>query len=139
MRGRELPCCATGLANQPASPTNRARQPTGLANQPSLANQPGLANQPASPLAWSLPLQRHAHDLFVVSHEHALVSVCRVAPDNVAAGVWLCRFDDFGSADLLVTLGRKIGEDQVALVGEDEKLFLCGVMNAEPNCFFLPP
>jgi hypothetical protein len=58
--------------------------------------------------------QGRTNQLLVVAREHALVGERRVAPDELAPESLVGRRQQFAAADLLITLGAELGDDQVA-------------------------
>src|SRR6516164_3515745 len=60
--------------------------------------------------------QGDANQLLVIAGEDAAAGEGRVRPDDLAAARLQRRLQDAGTVDLAVPLGRKIGQDQVALV-----------------------
>src|SRR5262245_22076363 len=64
--------------------------------------------------------QREADDLLVVSGEHALVRVGRVAPDHVPAKTLIGRVEQLRPVDLLVSLRTQPGDHQVSGLAENE-------------------
>src|SRR5207248_2743654 len=60
-------------------------------------------------------------DLLVVAGEHRAAGEGGVGPDDLPAAGLLRRLEDAGAVDLLVPLRRQPGDDQVALVVEEEE------------------
>src|SRR5439155_7016919 len=65
--------------------------------------------------------QRHANNLLVVAHEDAAVGEGGVRPDDRPAEGVVGRVDQVSAADLVIALGTQAGDDQVAVVVEEEK------------------
>ena len=68
----------------------------------------------ASALLTSLRRQRNANQLLVIPSEHALLGEGRMAPDDIPTHGLVGRFEDVDAVQFLITLGRKLGQDQVA-------------------------
>src|SRR6476661_5241161 len=74
--------------------------------------------------AFLLLRQRIAHDLAIVAGEDAAIREGRMRPDDAAAlraGHAVGRLEDLRAVDLLVALRGQLGDDQLAVLVEEEK------------------
>src|SRR5262245_26214038 len=65
--------------------------------------------------------QGSADDFLVVSREHAFVRVGGVTPHDLAPQTDANGLQQLGSAHFVVLLGRQVGDDQVAVLAEEEE------------------